>query len=254
VFLGTPHHGSGLAQWAERLAKTIGLLKQTNDQILEVLEKDSEILARVQDGFHTMVRSRNLERLQPIEITCFYEELPLVGVGIVSKTLSFLLLLVLNLRYKVVPPHSAILPGYTPIGIRSNHMDMTKFADLDDAGFKAIAGELRRWVKEVVAAGNTNLSVAPSIQERQGHAQAPQQVQQDTLCMFKNLSKQNCLSLKLQIIVLVPYMCNPGFVGRSDILEKVMNALRPSLQQKQSNFQARAALFGIGGIGYPTPQ
>jgi hypothetical protein len=133
-------------------------------------------------------------------------------------------------------------------------MDMTKFADLDDAGFKAIAGELRRWVKEVVAAGNTNLSVAPSIQERQGHAQAPQQVQQDTLCMFKNLSKQNCLSLKLQIIVLVPYMCNPGFVGRSDILEKVMHALRPSLQQKQSNFQARAALFGIGGIGYAIPQ
>jgi len=253
VFLGTPHHGSGLAQWAERLAKTIGLLKQTNPQIIEVLENDSEILARVQDGFHTMVRSRNLERLQPIEITCFYEELPLVGVGIVSKILSFFFL-VLNLRYKVVPPHSAILPGYTPIGIRSNHIDMTKFADLDDAGFKAVVGELHRWTKEVVAAGNTNLSIAPSIQERQGHAQALQQEQQDTLCMFRNLSKQNFLSLKLHTIVLVPYMSNPGFVGRSDILEKVMNALRPSLQQKQSNFQARAALFGIGGIGYATPQ
>jgi hypothetical protein len=88
VFLGTPHHGSGLAQWAERLAKTIGVLKQTNSQILKVLESDSEILARVQDEFHTMIRSRNLERLQPIEITCFYEELPLVGVGIVSKVLS----------------------------------------------------------------------------------------------------------------------------------------------------------------------
>ena len=87
MFLGTPHHGSGLAQWAERLAKTIGVLKQTNPHILEVLESDSEVLARVQDGFHTMVRSRNLERLQPIEITCFYEELPLVGIGIVRKVL-----------------------------------------------------------------------------------------------------------------------------------------------------------------------
>lgn len=87
VFLGTPHHGSGLAQWAERLAKTIGVLKQTNSHILEVLESDSEVLARIQDGFHTMVRSRNLDKLQPIEITCFYEELPLVGVGIVSKVL-----------------------------------------------------------------------------------------------------------------------------------------------------------------------
>jgi hypothetical protein len=85
VFLGTPHHGSGLALWAERLAKTIGVLKQTNPHILEVLESDSEVLARVQDGFHTMVRSQNLDRLQPIEITCFYEELPLVGVGIVRN-------------------------------------------------------------------------------------------------------------------------------------------------------------------------
>ena len=27
-------------------------------------------------------------------------------------------------------------------------MDMTKFEDSDDAGFKAIVGELRRWVKD----------------------------------------------------------------------------------------------------------
>lgn len=69
------------------LANLIGLLKQTNPQILTVLESDSEVLARVQDGFHTMVRSRNQERLQPIEITCFYEELPLPGVGVVSQAL-----------------------------------------------------------------------------------------------------------------------------------------------------------------------
>lgn len=88
VFLGTPHHGSGLAQWAERLAKAIGVLKQTNPQILAVLKSDSEVLARVQDGFHTMIRSRNLERVQPIEITCFFEELPLAGIGVVSDVLS----------------------------------------------------------------------------------------------------------------------------------------------------------------------
>jgi hypothetical protein len=69
------------------LANLIGLLKQTNPQILTVLESNSEVLARVQDGFHTMVRLRNQERLQPIEITCFYEELPMPGVGIVSQAL-----------------------------------------------------------------------------------------------------------------------------------------------------------------------
>lgn len=47
-----------------------------------------------------------------------------------------------------MPQDSAILPGYTPIGIHSNHMDMPKFANADDPGFVALSGELRRWIKE----------------------------------------------------------------------------------------------------------
>lgn len=84
MFLGTPHHGSGLARWAESLAKAIGLLKQTNPNILTVLRSESEVLERLQGSFHTMIRSRAQDGLPPIEITCFYEELPLPGVGIVS--------------------------------------------------------------------------------------------------------------------------------------------------------------------------
>lgn len=84
IFLGTPHHGAGLAKWAEALARSIGLLKQTNPQILGVLESDSEVLARIQDSFHTMIRSRNNDGLRSIDITCFYEELPLPGVGTVG--------------------------------------------------------------------------------------------------------------------------------------------------------------------------
>jgi hypothetical protein len=90
IFLGTPHHGSGLARWAEYMAKTIGLIKQTNPEILAVLRSDSEMLERVQGGFHTMIRSRAQAGLPPIEITCFYEELPLVGVGVVSFNCSIL--------------------------------------------------------------------------------------------------------------------------------------------------------------------
>lgn len=41
---------------------------------------------------------------------------------------------------QVVPSRSAILPGYIPIGIRSNHMDMTKFEDRDDPAFVAVTG------------------------------------------------------------------------------------------------------------------
>ena len=88
VFLGTPHHGAGLARWAETLARTIGHIKQTDHGIVEVLRRDSEVLARIQDSFHAMIMTRNKDGhkdgLQPIEITCFYEELPLPGVGLVG--------------------------------------------------------------------------------------------------------------------------------------------------------------------------
>lgn len=59
IFLGTPHHGAGLARWTEILARYIGLIKQTNSDILQVLKSDSEVLARIQDSFHTMVRAQN---------------------------------------------------------------------------------------------------------------------------------------------------------------------------------------------------
>lgn len=88
MFLGTPHHSAGLAKWAETLAISIGLLKQTNPDILAVLKRDSEVLARIQGSFHTVIRARNQEGLLPIKITCFYEELPLRGFGVVSWVAS----------------------------------------------------------------------------------------------------------------------------------------------------------------------
>lgn len=92
VFLGTPHHGSGLAQWAEMIARSIGMLKQTNSQIIALLESDSEVLARLQDSFHTLIRVRAKDRLRAIEITCFYEERPLPGIGVVNRPLPYRIL------------------------------------------------------------------------------------------------------------------------------------------------------------------
>ncbi|KAF4627699.1 hypothetical protein G7Y89_g10454 [Cudoniella acicularis] len=212
IFLGTPHHGSGLAKWAEMLANVIGLLKQTNPQILAVLESDSEVLARVQDGFHTMVRSRNQERLQPIEITCFYEELPLPGIGV------------------VVPSHSAILPGYTPIGIRSNHMDMTKFEHADDPGFTLVAGELRRWIKELTVPSNTS---APGA-ERSEQGKLVRQ-QDNTQFAFPSSNPVAAFAGTT-----VPFRRDPDFVDR-DILSEI--------NQKCSLPASRVALVGLGGVG-----
>jgi hypothetical protein len=85
MFLGTPHHGSGLAGCAVILAQFLGSVKQTNSEIVEVLRRESEVLARIQDSFHTMVKARDAEGMPPIDIGCFYEELPLPGVGLVGR-------------------------------------------------------------------------------------------------------------------------------------------------------------------------
>jgi hypothetical protein len=63
------------------LSRSIGVIKQTNTEIVTVLRRESEVLARIQDSFHAIVMARSGERLQPIQISCFYEELPLPGVG-----------------------------------------------------------------------------------------------------------------------------------------------------------------------------
>jgi protein SERAC1 len=47
--------------------------------------------------------------------------------------------------------HSAILAEYTHIGIRDNHIGMTKFESTDDPGFMRVTGELQRWVKRLKA-------------------------------------------------------------------------------------------------------
>ncbi|KAI8950933.1 hypothetical protein F4801DRAFT_601739 [Xylaria longipes] len=143
VFLGTPHHGASLAVWAERLSMYIGVVKRTNREILEVLRADSEVLARVQDEFQTMLQARN-KGVTPINISCFYEELPLVGVGF------------------VVSKDSAIIPGCIPTGIHSNHMDMCRFETAGDGGFESIYGQLRRWIREIDATGTAQETTSAS--------------------------------------------------------------------------------------------
>lgn len=73
-----------MATWAAMLSKSLGLFKQTTTDILEVLKRDSEVLARIQAEFHTMVRDM-AHNGKPLSISCFYEELPLPGVGAVSR-------------------------------------------------------------------------------------------------------------------------------------------------------------------------
>ncbi|KAI0476806.1 hypothetical protein F4859DRAFT_514138 [Xylaria cf. heliscus] len=215
IFLGTPHHGSGLAHWAEQLAKYIGVVKQTNQEILKVLKADSEVLARIQDSFHTMVQARNQEGLKAINISCFYEQLPLQGVGL------------------VVPQNSAIIPGYIPIGIHGNHMDMCRFKTVDDPGFVSVHGVLRRWIKEINTTG-----LPQEITSASGTIGASQNTPVGRDGEESSISQ-----------FIVPYPDNPQFVGRSEILKQLKSRLDGQKPHTNNQLHRRIALYGLGGIG-----
>lgn len=121
AFLGTPNFGADLASWAKFGTNIVRTVIHANTDIVSVLRPGSEMLASIQSGFHNILRLRKEEGLE-ISITCFYEELPLPIVGEVLDPCHFLLVSSPLIRRKVVPKHSAILPGYASYGIHANHM------------------------------------------------------------------------------------------------------------------------------------
>ena len=58
----------------------INVLKRANEDIVEVLKPGSEMLRVVEKSFHNILRLRKEEGSE-ISITCFYEELPVIGIG-----------------------------------------------------------------------------------------------------------------------------------------------------------------------------
>lgn len=130
IFIGTPHTGSWLAEWARIPVRGLGLVKSTNKSLLEVLQTNNQLLQHIQVSFWSMIREQR-EGSRPLQVTNFFEELPLPAVG------------------KVVSRESATLEGYNPISIHANHRDMVKFGSAEDNGFKRLLGELVRWEAEI---------------------------------------------------------------------------------------------------------
>jgi protein SERAC1 len=134
AFLGTPHSGVSLASVASKMARLVSPTTphNTNLRILGVLEKDSEVLARIQDDFRGLLRARNETegKGRRLDITCFYEELEMPGLGDI-----------------VVPIDSAVIPGYNHIGIHAHHRDIARFSDENALGFRGVVGEIQRWME-----------------------------------------------------------------------------------------------------------
>ncbi|KAK3301128.1 uncharacterized protein B0H64DRAFT_438234 [Chaetomium fimeti] len=130
IFMGTPHRGSWMADWAKIPASALGLVKSVNKPILGVLQTDNELLDSVQDDFWSMIRGLR-EGGRPFEVICAREELPLPVVG------------------KVVSDGSAALEGYDSFSIHANHRDMVRFASAEENGFKSLLGVLTRWKSQL---------------------------------------------------------------------------------------------------------
>ncbi|KAK4206119.1 Alpha/Beta hydrolase protein [Rhypophila decipiens] len=126
IFMGTPHKGSWMADWAKAPASALGLVKSTNKSLLGILETDNQLLESIQVNFWSMIRELR-EAGRRLEVTCFFEELPLPVVG------------------TVVSKESATLEGYSSFSIHADHRDMVRFASARDNGFERLLGELARW-------------------------------------------------------------------------------------------------------------
>lgn len=83
IFMGTPHCGAGLADWAVIGARFLKYFRRVNQGTLEVVQHKSEVMARVRQDFHTMMRDRDQRQQPAINIVCFFEELPVRNIGLV---------------------------------------------------------------------------------------------------------------------------------------------------------------------------
>ena len=84
------------------LRSFVSALRPTDQNLFKTLEPGSEVLAGVQQSFHTMLDRRHREIYEPISLHCFYEEVGLPVIG------------------PIVPMHSAILHGYGHKSIHAN--------------------------------------------------------------------------------------------------------------------------------------
>ncbi|KAJ6017959.1 hypothetical protein N7451_001338 [Penicillium sp. IBT 35674x] len=130
AFMGTPHKGAWMADWAKIPASVFGLVKSTNVMLLDILQRDNQLLDSIQVDFLTMIR-RIRESGRAIGIACFFEELPFPVIG------------------KIVTEESATLDGYDNYSIYGNHRDMVRFRSEEDPGFKRLLWKLLTWTSQV---------------------------------------------------------------------------------------------------------
>jgi len=127
MFMGTPHQGGEGVAWGKRLVNVASIFVKTNDKLLNILERDSEILQQQLAQYNSISGD--------FETKFAYET---------KATLAF------GKAVIVVPKSSAVVPGQVdaePIAIMDHHINMVKFAT-QNSEFKTVAGHLKLMVDE----------------------------------------------------------------------------------------------------------
>ena len=121
IFMGTPHGGSHLATWGHTIARYLDAVRRTNQDILGVLKRNSEVLVGVEQQFQQLLQRHKVQ----IKIFCFFESVQMMGVG------------------WVVPEQSAVLSQYPNQSIAGNHRDMTRFSGRQDSGYQRVFSRIQ---------------------------------------------------------------------------------------------------------------
>ncbi|KAH8598592.1 hypothetical protein B0O99DRAFT_615467, partial [Bisporella sp. PMI_857] len=133
AFIGTPHHGSKGADWAEQLEKLAFFAGHSvNTSILEDLRKNSKNLEQLNSEFTSLLREARFYT------RCFYESsgmtsLKLVGRRVVNDTSASIEDPVVNKNLPLDGTHSRIC----------------KFVNKDESGYIRVSAAIQHFINEV---------------------------------------------------------------------------------------------------------
>lgn len=136
--MGTPHYGSALAPYGEKLAKCMNMVHSANREIVGTLHPGSNDLQRVGNEFQSMLRGD-----LPLKIFCFYEAIKMN-----------------DIVGKIVEEQSAVLRGYENSSINADHSNMTKFSGKADGGYDLVRSIIARWLREPASESSASKSSA----------------------------------------------------------------------------------------------
>ncbi|KAF8423890.1 P-loop containing nucleoside triphosphate hydrolase protein, partial [Tirmania nivea] len=242
MFIGTPHNGSGLANWGKFAESVIShvfpkVFVDTNPHLINTLGKNSEVLQMITQKF------MSIQHQNPFQIFYFWEEL---------KTK------LPNGRMELVVEYSsAVLQGAANVqsyGIHGDHTSICRFENEESPGYDVLVRALIDWreaapdavsqkwaqYRDQVMLSNIHNNMSPTGSHIGTRKPAP---------AGGNISpcSSTIHSPKTEPHFIVSHHPNEVFEGREEDLESLDKILQNPKKREKGN--ASAVVSGISGSG-----